>query len=184
MNSINKEEITELVRKTNESDPKEAQVAIRITLVSFLMMILGYICWGYIYFPGPLWINFAFYFFMTLAGSILLGLVIFSYSIGNYLYFHFHKQGQSIHWVYRGIFRTLFQIYNIASYLVIFSSSHQIYRRLLGYGSEPILNLEFYYIFFFFIIPAIISYPLARWQRIRRWLEQFASKDVKQNTTE
>lgn len=152
----------------------ETQVAIRISFVSFLAMIPGFFCWVYIYL-APLRTNIANIFFVTLLGSIFLGLVIFFFSTGNFLYFQFHLAGLPIHWFYRGIFRTLIQFYNIVSYLIIFVSSQQIY---------PLLNPEFFIIFFFFIIPVIVSYPLARWQRIRSWFEQFASNSVGQNTTE
>ncbi|MFX0051103.1 MAG: hypothetical protein ACFFAJ_05120 [Candidatus Hodarchaeota archaeon] len=158
-----------LVKNTNESDLMETQLAVWITLFSFLVMLLGFTCWGYLYLT-PLSTDLTAIFMVTLLGSIFIGVTIFLFSTGNYLYFRFHILELPTHWLYQGIFRSLMQFYYIVSYLIIFLSS----KRFYSYS-----RLEFFIIFFFFALPAIIGYPFARWQKIRNWFEKLAANYAK-----
>ncbi|MFX0171191.1 MAG: hypothetical protein ACFE9L_04665 [Candidatus Hodarchaeota archaeon] len=168
----NNEELMELGKETNESDPPETQLAVWISLVSFLVMFFGFTCWGYLYF-APLSTDLATIFIVTLLGSTFTGVTIFFFSTGNYLYFRFQIVELPTHWLFQGIFRTVMQIYYIVSYLIIFLSSQRFY----SYS-----RLEFFIIFILFALPVIIGYPFARWQKIRNWFEQLVTNYLKRNT--
>ncbi|MFX0205751.1 MAG: hypothetical protein ACFFDT_07160 [Candidatus Hodarchaeota archaeon] len=171
MSSVNKDEITELLKRTNDSDPVETQVAIWISLISFLVIFLGVLCWSYLYLAPP-FTDLAVIFIVTLLGSTFLGVTLFFYSTGSYLYFRVHLPELPIHWLFQPIFRTLIQIYYTAAYVIIFLSSQRFYSYL---------ELEFFFMFFLFAFPAIISYPLARWHKIRNQFEQIATNYARQN---
>jgi hypothetical protein len=158
-----------LVKKTNESDSKETQLAVWITLFSFLVMFFGFTCWVYLYF-APLSTDLVIIFIVTLLGSIFMGVTIFFFSTGTFLYFRFHVVDLPIHWLFQGIFRTLMQFYYIVSYLIIFLSSQRFY----SYS-----RLEFFIIFLLFALPAIIGYPFGRWRKIRNWFVQLAANYAK-----
>lgn len=161
MSSIEKEDVLRVLKKIKQNEPDETRIAVQITYLGYLFMAIGVVCWFFIYFS---WMNSPNLFFLTVLGSCLLGIVIFFTSIGNFFYFKYHQSHFKRHWVFNAFLKTLTQFYYWGSLIMIFISSQSLFS---------ILNIEFIILFVFFCIPATLSYPLFRLERVRLWFEDF-----------
>ncbi len=161
MSSIEKEDVLRVLKMIRKNEPNETRIAVQITFLGYLFMAIGIICWFSIYLP---WINITNLFLLTLLGSCLFGIVVFFTSIGNFFYFKYHQSSFPRHWVFNAFLKTLNQFYYWGSLIMIFFSSQSLF---------PALNVEFIAIFIFFCIPATLSYPLFRLERVRLWFEDY-----------
>ena len=166
-----KEEIEEFLRKSEEEkeeDPLEAKIAIKITLLGYILMIPGVILWTNIYFVGGVF-SLSEITIIALSGSILVGITIFLISIGSYLYLNSPRRVIKLHWVFKGVFRTFHQLYSWYSFVAIFFAARRV-------SPEP--SNELLLIFLIFSLPAILGYPLAHWSKLRTICEDLVSSLV------
>ncbi len=167
-----KEEIEEFLRESEEEqkeDPPETKIAIKISLLGYILMIPGTIVLLYIYFFGSVF-SFPEMTLNVFFGSFIVGINGFLISIGSYLYFNSPRRVHKTHWVFKGVFRTFLQLYSWFSFIVIFFAVRRFFQTL---------TIDFIIFFLILSIPSMLGYYLAHWERIRDVADDITSKLAK-----
>ncbi len=158
---MDKQEIQDVIEKISAKEPVKIQMALGFVGFSYGLMTAGIAFW-FLFFSSGMIFSKENIILLSLAGSSLVGVTIFFYSIGAYYYFILHNKHLPIHWFLQGLMRTIIQFYYFGSIILLFILTQYIF---------PQIGSEFLFLYLLFFLPIYIGYMLPRWGKIKNLIE-------------
>ena len=124
-------------------------------------MIYGGFIWFILFTPGLITTTKTLTILLILFSSSIMGITLFCYSFGIYLFRKHHIKGVSVSWQFKGIMRTLIQCYYWGSIFILFIAAQYLYPK------STIFN------WILFSIPSYVGYFLIRSKLVRDKLESY-----------
>ncbi len=154
---MDKKEIENVMEKISAQEPVQIQRALGVLTLGYGLMIAGIIFWSLLFSSGMIYAR-KISMLSGFAGSCLVGVTLFLYSLGSYYYFIFHNKHLPIHWFVQGVMRTIVQFYYLGSVVLLFLIT-QLYH--------PQINIDFLLLYLLLFLPIYIGYMLPRSEKIK-----------------
>lgn len=161
---MEKQEIHDLLHRfklENSEDSKIVQAGTRLISISIFVMIYGGFIWFIILTPGLIISTKTVTTLFILFSSSIVGIALFCYSFGIYLFNKYHIKGVSVSWQFKGIMRTLIQCYYWGSIFILLIAAQYLYPE------------STYFTWLIFSIPGHIGYFSIRSRLIRNKIESY-----------